>query len=132
MSSNVNFLKATSELIQSSPEIKSFIYQQILEFDPFVTPQTLILVIARDPSVNEVELDGRNLDSEKKLHRIAIVLKEDESTIEAEALHENIYEAIKLAKEKLVTELVEIQSEIEGPNDRLKAIQQAGTPHQIH
>ena len=38
-------------------------------------------------------------------HRIVIILKEGEISIEAEAFHDNIFEAIKLAKEKLVIEL---------------------------
>lgn len=139
MSSNVNFLKATTELIETSPEIKSFIYQQILDFDPFITPETVILVIARDPNRIESDstsdlLDDEQLDAAEKAkqHRIAIILKEDDSSIEAEAFHDDIYEAIKLAKEKLVADLVEIQNEVENPNERLKAIQQAGNTSQVH
>lgn len=140
MSSNVNFLKTTTDLIETSPEIKSFIYQQILDFDPFVTSETVILVLARDPHRIESESEGFGLTDDEKieaeqkrnLHRIAIILKEDDGSIEAEAFHENIYEAIKLAKEKLVAELVEIQNEIENPTERLKAIQQAGNASQIH
>jgi len=141
MSANINFLKTTTDLIETNLEIKSYIYQQILDFDPFVTPETVILVIARDPHRSEpdTEIDfaehneDTNLESKKNLHRIAIILKEDDGSIEAEAYHEDIYEAIKLAKEKLVAELVEIQSEVESPNDRLKAIQQAaGNTSQVH
>lgn len=140
MSSNVNFLKTTTDLIETNPEIKSYIYQQILEFDPFVTPETVILVLARDP--NRIEADSDNLETfkdhaseniqKRNLHRIAIILKEDEGSIEAEAFHEDIYQAIKLAKEKLVADLIEIQNEVENPNERLKAIQQAGNTSQIH
>lgn len=139
MSSNVNFLKTTTELIETNPEIKSFIYQQILEFDPFVTPETLILVIARDPNQSDPDSnsefsDDEQADSSHKtgLHRIAIVLKEDDSSLEAEAFHEDIYQAIKLAKEKLILELIEIQNEVENPTERLAAIIQAGSASQIH
>ncbi|MBC7465597.1 MAG: hypothetical protein H7256_06350 [Bdellovibrio sp.] len=140
MSINVNFLKSTTDLIETSPEIKSFIYQQILDFDPFVTSETVILVLARDPHRIESETDSLEMtddekieaDKKRNLHRIAIILKENDSSIEAEAFHENIYEAIKLAKEKLVTELIEIQNEIENPTERLNAIQQAGNASQIH
>ena len=49
MSSNFNFLKTTTDLIESSLEIKSYIHQQIVDFNPFITPETLIVVVARDP-----------------------------------------------------------------------------------
>lgn len=49
MSNDSSFLKNTLDLIENDPEIKSYIYQQIQEFNTFVTPETLVMVIARDP-----------------------------------------------------------------------------------
>ena len=31
------------------PEVKSFIYQTILDFEPFSTPETVISVVAKNP-----------------------------------------------------------------------------------
>ena len=135
MATNSNFLKVTSEELESSKEIKSYINQQILDFDPFITPSTLILVIARDPQLPDADLGIDSEISEKSKpanHRIVIILKEDESSIEAEAFHDNIFEAIKLAKEKLVIELLAIQNEVENSQERLMAIQQAGNSNQVH
>lgn len=136
MSLNSNFLKTTPELIETSLEIKSFIHQQILDFSPFITPETLVVVIARDPKYLDAE-DGELEASERDTivisnYRIAIVLKEDESSIEAEASHDDIYEAIKSAKEILILKLLEIQSEMETSQERLVAIQQAANTDQIH
>jgi hypothetical protein len=39
----------------SNNEIQSYIYQQIAEFEPFITPETLVMVIARDPNQAEDE-----------------------------------------------------------------------------
>ena len=93
-------------------------------------------MIARDPNQTEPDSNydwtDEEIESRKGLHRIAIILKEDEGSIEAEAYHEDIYEAIKLAKENLVSQLIEIQNEVENPNERLKAIQQAGSTNQVH
>ncbi|OFZ31713.1 MAG: hypothetical protein A2622_03825 [Bdellovibrionales bacterium RIFCSPHIGHO2_01_FULL_40_29] len=130
MSANSNFLKTTTDLIETSLEIKSFIHQQIIDFQPFITPETLILVIARDPEIKEG--DDEMVSDKSYKHRIAIVLKEDESSIEAEAFNDDIYEAIKAAKEELVSRLVEIQSELETSQDRLAAIHQAGSSNQVH
>lgn len=140
MSKNENFLKTTTDLIETNPEIKSFIYQQILDFNPFITDNTTVFVIARDSSRKNMESTDESFFAEdvvddenpSQLHRIAIILKDEDSSIEAEAFHENIYEAIKLAKEKLIAELIEIQNEVESPNDRLQAIQQASSNSQIH
>ncbi len=134
MAANSKFLKETTGLLESNKEIKSFIHQQILDFEPFITPDTTILVIARDPLLKDHEdIEEDAISTEKNLsHRIVIILKEDNSSIEAEAFHDDIYEAIKLAKEKLVSELLAIQSEIENSQDRLVAIQQASSSDQVH
>lgn len=135
MSSNPNFLKHTTGLLESNKEIKSYIHQQILDFEPFITPETTILVIARDPLLKDPEQDALQNEDDaqhKENHRIVIILKEDNSSIEAEAFHDDIFQAIKMAKEKLVAELLAIQNEIENSQDRLNAIQQAGSSNQVH
>ncbi len=135
MSANSNFLKTTPELIETSLEVKSFIHQQILDFSPFITPETLVVVIARDPKYLDPEDDQEPSEKNSFVisnYRIAIVLKEDESSIEAEASHDDIFEAIKSAKELLILKLLEIQSEMETSQERLVAIQQAANSDQIH
>ena len=146
MSNDSNFLKNTLELLETDPEIKSFIYQQILDFNPFVTPETLVMVIARDPTTtytSDIKSDDEQVsDLHEKLeqeallvgykYRIAIILRDGDSAIEDEAFHDDVFEAIRLAKEKLVARLVEIQEEMESPSDRLKAIQEARNNTQIH
>lgn len=100
-----------SGLIETDTEVKSYIYQQVTDFSPFVTPDTVIMVLARNPKENFI--DNENDEEQIYNHRIAIVLQEDETSIEAEAYHNDIYEAIKLAKDKLVSQLSAIQEEIE-------------------
>ncbi len=119
-------LESTLNLIETDPEVKSFIYQQISEFAPYVTPETLVLVLARDPlAQEEIEVSADNF-------RIAIVLKEDEASIEAEAYSPNIFDAIRLAKESMISRLSEIQNKVENSKDRLKAIKDAGNNSQVH
>jgi ribosome-associated translation inhibitor RaiA len=151
MSQNSNFLKTTLDLLETDPEVKSYIYQQILDFNQFVTPETLVMVVARDPhSLYSDDIDEENL-SEDELeflesqkiqeqdevaegynYRIGIVLKDGDSSIEAEAFHDDIFEAIRLAKDKLVARLLEIQEEIESPQERMNAIKEASDNKQIH
>lgn len=146
MGRNTNFLKKTLDLIETDPEVKSYIYQQINDFTPFVTPETMVMVVARDPkSSYSADLNIENPEdlsdfesSEQEAiqgnykFRIAIVLKEGDTKIEAEAFNNDIFEAIRLAKDNLVSRLVEIQNEVESSQDRIRAIRDASDNTQIH
>ena len=140
MSQKRNFLKNTLDLIENDSEVKSYIYQQIMDFNPFVTPETLVMVIARDPNgVYTAQSPDEAVDTEEAdssvtnlKYRIAVVLKDDDTSIEAEAFDDNIYEAIRLAKENLLGQLIEIQNEIENPQERINAIPQASENKPIH
>ncbi len=138
MSQDSNFLKNTLELIESDPEVTSFIYQQILDFNPFVTPETLVMVIARDPQAPLIVEDESEPTEAERItthdyqFRIAVVLKDADTSIEAEAFENNIFDAIRLAKENLLTRLIEIQKEIENPKERMLAIQQASDNKPVH
>jgi ribosome-associated translation inhibitor RaiA len=119
-------LNPTIELIEQNPEVKSFIYQQIADFEQFVTPQTVVTVVARDPKklALQYETDGRDFNAAdlKKLYRIAVVLKEDDASVEAEGVHEDIYQAIILAKDNLLKKLIEIQDNVISQQDRISEI----------
>ncbi|KYG68589.1 hypothetical protein [Bdellovibrio bacteriovorus] len=119
-------LNPTIQLIEQNPEVKSFIYQQIVEFEPFVTPQTIVAVVARDPKklAIQYETEGKDFTPEglKKLYRIAIVLREGDTSVEAEGVHEDIFQAIKLAKDSLLKELVAIQDSVISQQDRIVEI----------
>ncbi len=155
MSHDSSFLKNTLDLIENDPEIKSHIYQQILDFNTFVTPETLVMVIARDPlghyekndqvtnddtdEVYDHEFEATSVEDEditdemrKCKYRLAIVLKDGDHSIESECFHDDIFEAIRVAKESLIVKLIEIQNEIESPQERLNAIQQASENKSIH
>lgn len=146
MSQDSNFLKNTLDLIETDPEVKSYIYQQIVDFNQFVTPETLVMVIARDPQAlysaqsaqaeteeeSDYEIQEQEAVEEGYKYRIAVILKDGESSLEAEAFDDDIFSAIHSAKEKLIQRLVEIQEEVESPQDRIKAIKEASDNTQIH
>ena len=129
-------------LIETDSEVKSYIYQQVADFNPYVTPETLIMVIARDPKevhVNSTDAEinhfdeghnNENLSHEelsKYKHRIAIVLKEDGTTLEAEAYHNDIFEAIKLAKTTLLERLARWHEEIAQESESKKSKSEPNT-----
>ena len=129
-------LNPTIEDIEQNPEVKSFIYQQIAEFEAFVTPQTVVAVVARDPKklAIQYEAEGRDFDLKelRKLYRIGIVLTEAGAKIEAEGVHEDIFEAIKLAKDNLLRELITIQDSVVSNQDRLIEINHYLQPPVLH
>ncbi len=111
------------------PEISAYIYQLSAEFQAFSTPDTKIEVVAKDPlELQNAEALSEELppkDVLKDMYRIGILLSDNGTNIEAEALHQNIFEAIRLAKEKLLITLNEISDELISKNDRHKEIKEA-------
>ncbi len=130
------FLNPTIELIEENPEVKSFIYQQIADFESFVTPETVVQVVARDPKklALQYETEGREFNPADlpKLFRIAIILTEGDATVQAEGVHEDIFEAIKAAKDNLFSQLIEIQDSVISQQDRLVEINHFLQPPVIH
>jgi hypothetical protein len=118
-----NPLKSTVKLLEKNPEVKSYIYQQIAEFDPFVTPQTVVSVHARDPRKLAIQYETEGKEYSKgdleKLYRIAIQLVEGTSKMEGEGVSDDIFKAIGLAKQNLMQKLVAIQDQVISPQDRL-------------
>lgn len=131
-----SLLNPSIELLEHDPEVKSYIYQQIVEFEPYVTPETTVAVVARDPKklMLRYEAEGKEYDREKmkKMFRIAIVLKEGDTQIQEEGLHENVFEAIKLAKDALMRKLVAIQDSIMTNQERTEQINFALQNNQLH
>jgi ribosome-associated translation inhibitor RaiA len=121
-----NLQNPTIQLIEENPEVKSFIYQQIAEFEDFVTPQTVVTVVARNPKklALQYEAEGKEFTRRdlSKLYRIAIVLNEADAKVEAEGVHEDIFIAIKLAKDNLMAKLMEIHDSMISQQDRLVEI----------
>jgi hypothetical protein len=93
-------------------------------------------VTARDPlklisqlEAEEVEFDQQKL---KKMYRIAISLSEDGGKIEEEALGEDIFEAVRTAKEKLLKTLADIQDQVISNQERKIQIDMAVGGGHIH
>jgi ribosome-associated translation inhibitor RaiA len=116
-----------SMLHDANPELTAFIYQQLSEFEAFLTPTTTVAVVAKNPLklIPKLEEEGIEFNKKdlKKMHRISIVLSENGTKLEAEGLAESVYEAIIEAKKKLLTNLIEIQDKVISNQDRVIQIQ---------
>ncbi len=110
---------STLKIIDKDPELRSFIYQQLVEFEPYVTPSTQILVLSKEPL-------------HKNQHRIAIVLNENETQLTAEASHKDIYHCVKKAKQELLKKLEAIQNEVISNQERLQQIERVHNAQTLH
>lgn len=128
--------QAPFDMLNVGPEVKSYIYQILAEFEPFTTAQTTVAVIAKDPLrlITRLENEGIEFDRKKlrNMYRISITLMEDGSKLEEEGLHESIFEAIKMAKDKLLKQLTEIQDQIVSSQDRKIQIDSAVGGGHVH
>lgn len=131
-----HLLNPTIEELADNPEVKSYIYQQISEFEPYVTPETIAAVIAKDPRKLKMQLETEGKEDLipllPKMHRIVIILKEGDTKIQEEGLSSDIYEAIRLAKNKLLEKLQSIQDQVMTKSERLQQIESALKNTQTH
>jgi hypothetical protein len=116
------------DLENLNPEVRAYIYQTVSEFEPFITPTTMISVIAKDLPHSINQFSSR----QDRPWRIAISLTEEGTTLQEEASDHNIYHAICKAKEKLLKTLEEIQDSVISNQDRtamINNIRDSGTLH---
>lgn len=129
-------ITSLEQALEDSPEVKSYVYQQIAEFEPYVTPQTVVAVMLKDPKklVLQYEAEGKEVDLEdlKSHYRISISLREGDAKITAEGVDKDIFTAIRMAKELLLQKLVAIQDNVVSQQERNMAIHHAMQNTMIH
>lgn len=112
--------------IEETPEVKSFIYQQIVDFEPFLTSSSLVSVISKNPE------EGRVTGPRGPAHRILFSIKEEGVSLEEEGSSDNIYEAILEAKNKLYQKLLLIQDSVVSQQDRIAQIRFISSGTNLH
>ena len=66
------------------------------------------------------------------MYRIAIVLREGDTTLSEEGFHENVFAAITMAKDSLLTKLNAIQDAVISNGDRMAQINDVLQNNQLH
>lgn len=131
-----NAPKSNREMTEDTPEVKSYIYQMISEFEPFITPETVVSVISKDPKklARQYEVEDKEFDMNdlKSQFRISISLKEGDAKLDAEGLDKNIFVAIRMAKESLMKKLMTIQDSVVTQQERNMAVYHALQNTLIH
>lgn len=126
--------KSQIDLRNLDPEVRSYIYQMLVDFEPFTTPSTMVAVAAKDPLalIYESDEDFGPIEDVRKLWRISISLSEDGASIEEEGVDVDIYSALRKAKDKLLLQLTEIQDNVLSQADRTAQIQNALDKTELH
>lgn len=123
------------DLENIGPEVKSYIYQVLSEFEPFTTAETTVAVIAKDPMALMKREGAENLPPKSdlaRMYRISITLHEDGSKLEAEGLDANIFTALRKAKDALLVTLIEIQDKVVDSKERNLQILSARNSTMLH
>lgn len=123
------------DLQDVNPEVLSYVYQSLMEFQPYTTESTEMAVIAKDPLklLNKAEAGPLPPKKElKKMFRISISLADQGTKIEAEGLDTDIFVAIRIAKDKLLRELESIHDSVVSASERNQQIQSAMGGHSVH
>jgi ribosome-associated translation inhibitor RaiA len=104
---------------ETSPEVKSFICQQVQDFESFMTPKSIINVVSKKITYhkNKKKLLS-STHNENPIYKVIISITENSSILEEEAVSSNIFEAIAMAKTKLYNTLLRIQDEVISLEDR--------------
>ncbi len=116
-------------------EVKSFIYQMINEFAGYVTPTTIAAVVSKDPMKSNSALLGECDVNRKDLPdmlRIAVTLSDQGAQITEEALALNVFDALKMAKEKMVRRLDLLHNEITSKQERIVQLEAAKKSTLLH
>lgn len=107
-------LKETPRSVENDPELKAFIYQHLVELQPFLAPESQISVLV-----------GQNLgvDGGVSEHALTLVATLGEYRLEAEGQNEDVYEAFILAKRRMLVQLEDWFAASVDTNERDKEIQ---------
>jgi hypothetical protein len=116
--------QAPLQSIESDREFKAHIYQQLVDLQPFLSPDSQIAVLVQQDDEEEQEDKGIGL---------TLVATFGDYRLEAEGRDENAYKAFGIAKQKMLDQIDEYCNAAIDSSDRDEEIQNlmsgAGTIH---
>lgn len=110
--------------VENDPELKAYIYQHLVDLQPFLAPESQIAVM-----IGKNERD----DGSANEHALTLVATLGDFSLEAEGQDEDVYQAFILAKRKMLTQLEDWYASSVDTNERDNEIQAViENRHQIH
>jgi ribosome-associated translation inhibitor RaiA len=83
--------------VENDPELKAYIYQNLVDLQPYLAPESQVSVLVGQE-------DGEEGETE---HSLTLVATLGDYRLEAEGQNPDIYEAFMLAKRKMLSQLEE-------------------------
>lgn len=102
--------------IENDREFKAHVYQQLIDLQPFLSPESEISVLVQIEQ-NEKE------PAQNPEHVLTLVATLGDYRLEIEGRHADLYHALGIAKRKMVEQLEEIYSAAIDSDDRDEEIQ---------
>lgn len=112
--------------LENDRELKAHIYQQLVDLQPYLSPEAQIAVLLHQEDEEWGSEDERE-------HTLTLVATLGEFRLESEGRNADIYEAFAIAKRKMVEQLDEWHSNVVDSSERDAQIQSViEGRHMIH
>lgn len=105
------------EAIQNDREFKAHVYQQLVDLQPFLAPDSQVAVIVNIGQDDEEDEDSESLDNEKK-YALTLIATLGDYRLEAQGRNSDLYEALGIAKRKMMQQLDEVFNSVIDSNER--------------
>ena len=102
-----------STSVETDLELKAHIYQQLVDLQPYLAPESQIAVLVQQ------ETDEDAMEE----HVLTLVATLGDYRLETEGRDDNVYEAFSIAKRKMVEQLEDWYSSVIDNDDRDELIQ---------
>lgn len=102
------------EAIQNDREFKAHVYQQLVDLQPFLSPDSQVAVIVNIGQDDDDEF-SEDMESDYALTLIATL---GEYRLEAQGRNSDLYEALGIAKRKMLQQLDEVFNSAIDSNER--------------
>lgn len=106
------------EAIQNDREFKAHVYQQLVDLQPFLSPDSQVAVIVnigQDEDFDDPRTDEDETEADFALTLVATL---GEYRLEAQGRNANLYEALGIAKRKMLQQLDEVFNSAIDSNER--------------
>lgn len=107
--------------VENDPEFKAHVYQQLVELQPFLSPESQVAVVVKVGSETEEDFtdtddESTSIAPDEDQHEVdedfalTLVATLGEYRLEAEGRNADLYEALGIAKRKMLQQLDEVYS----------------------
>jgi len=106
------------EAIQNDREFKAHVYQQLVDLQPFLSPDSQVAVIVNIGQDDDEDEDSENLEENEKKYALTLIATLGDYRLEAQGRNADLYEALGIAKRKMMQQLDEVFNSVIDSNER--------------